>query len=364
MTMTRTIGIIASACRKRVCLSALTLYVCASILAPVTTAADASVTAHITGTGIGIMFRSNPNDWNSKAGPGGKDGDTAVLHCELMGAPVGQRANRAWYWATTHFGTGWLPDHFLDTPIKANQWLPGLPVCPSGGQTQAPAVAPPLPGSAVRSIFFSGTSRAPGVDTLMQVADDDLPYGAWSNGDCSTGKVASAVRHNPSTSVLAGWSKGRLGPIYYLAALGPDQAAQTIHTIILFDPGGHTSFIGSCDQSFNINYLLAEWLRANTNNRLIVFAGADSEEGMWTPHAIETAQSLPQAQTYTPTFTGLWRFYFAGIWRQHSGNQALVCDYLRMGHQDVLSSFAQTVQRVPTTCPVSPTGQHPIQWHP
>jgi hypothetical protein len=107
------------------------------IASPVTTSADSSKTAHIYGTKIGIMFRASPDDWNSRLGPAGYDGDLLVLQCQVIGAPIGPHNNRTWYFATSRFGSGWLPDHFTDTSIRASQWLPGLQQCRKLNSTQA-----------------------------------------------------------------------------------------------------------------------------------------------------------------------------------------------------------------------------------
>lgn len=321
---------------------------------------------HITGTGIGLMFRTNPNDWNARGGPAGYDGDVAMLQCEVMGTPIGPYANRAWYTATTRFGTGWIPDHFLDTPIQANQWLPGLPSC----QTSIPASIP-----SGTSVFFSGTDSAHGPSDVTGIADKDVALKDWrdDNTFCSPNRATHQV---PDTAVtLAGWSKGRLGPIYYLAAANQAQKDR-IKTIILFDPGQTSNFVGTdtCDPKYDINTLLATWLKSQ-DHRLIVFTGWVSEEVVYTPsrEPIQSVQELTSgaaaAKQYSLTFAGLWRYYFAGIWYAANAdksiaNRALVCDYFGMGHEDVVRNFAWTVKRVPTACPTAKNGQQPVSWRP
>jgi len=54
------------------------------------------------------------------------------------------------------------------------------------------------------------------------------------------------------------------------------------------------------------------------------------------------------------TYSGLWHYYFAGIWHEKLSAQALVCDYNNMGHADILNNFYGEVDNPSQTCPVSP----------
>jgi hypothetical protein len=149
-------------------------------------------------------------------------------------------------------------------------------------------------------------------------------------------------------STLAGWSRGRLGPIYYLYSGGGLGAA--VHRIVLFDPGSTSDFAEpspwanlinpTCDWRYDINGLLANWLKIDPQNELFVFTGKDSEE------------KDPQGH---PTYAGLWKYYFAGIWNQSFANQAVVCDFDDMGHEDVLRNFYAIVRSSEQSCPAGPS---------
>jgi hypothetical protein len=118
--------------------------------------------------------------------------------------------------------------------------------------------------------------------------------------------------------------------------------------------------------TFNADY--ANWLASDPENRLIVYTGAVSEESpaVGPDPQQSISQQINNGTIETPryTFAGLWKYYFAGIWDQPFASQAQVCDYPGMSHTDVLSDFAYSVQSIPNSCPISPTGQQPTAWNP
>ncbi len=164
--------------------------------------------------------------------------------------------------------------------------------------------------------------------------------------------------------MLSGWSVGRLGPVYYLAAAGEARVSQ-VHTIILFDPGSTSDFakpslfrrlLGrkTCDWRYDINSLLARWLgtkdaQGNYVNRLLIMAGNDSEEKV----------------DGKPTYAGLWKYYLAGIWGKEFAARAEVCDYDGMSHPDVLRTFSHIVETPPAvgSCPTTTSGHKVTYWH-
>jgi hypothetical protein len=319
------------------------------VLTPQVAAAEAPQTYQIAGTDIGLMFRSDPNDWESRIGPAGYDGDNVTLECETQGTPAGPRANNMWYQASTALGSGYLPDAFLNTPTHANEWLPGLPRC------DADATAPSGP----KSVFFSGTDVAKG-SAAEDVSDKDYALNDWATGGtCKGDRIPSLVPDTVDT--LAGWSRGRIGVVYFLANASQEQRDR-IHRIILFDPASLTDIEGSfgifhygsaCDFEFDVNDLIAKWLESDSRNQLIVYTGARSE--------VKKDSDDPKSES---TFAGLWKYYFAGIWEKPSSDRALVCDYNVLSHEDSLSQFASTVKHPRNDCPAAPAG-HPLQaWHP
>ncbi|MDQ2973181.1 MAG: hypothetical protein M3Q79_01700 [bacterium] len=205
--------------------------------------------------------------------------------------------------------------------------------------------------------FFSPIQGTPtGLPDLAAISDVDLALEAWtSDEECSPNSVTEWIPAD--TATLAGWSVGRLGPVYYLAAAGPERTA-AVRNIVLFDPGSMADFEerfpvnvvnDTCDSEFDINLLLAEWLGSNDNNRLIVLTGADSEH----------------KEDGVSTYAGLWKHYFAGIWGQAYAHRAQVCDYDGMSHESVLSNFSSIVENLPPlgSCPPPPSGYTLTSWH-
>lgn len=108
----------------------------------------------------------------------------------------------------------------------------------------------------------------------------------WAPGNCST-----AAAHNgtfDTTTMLSGWSIGRLGPIYYLAKASPEQLQQ-IDQILWIDPGQESEFAGGCDnQKYETHetlvfktpgQILADWLLANPDAHMFVLSGDITAKG-------------------------------------------------------------------------------------
>jgi hypothetical protein len=309
----------------------------------------------------GIYYRNSPRwaDTSATPGVGVYDGDQVELICGAFGDPVGPYSDTAWSKVKNltrpSIGEGWVNEHYVNDGATSNHWPASEPMCPGSSST--------TPSGGPVSVFFSpndNPTAAPGGHALPAIATTNLPKSAWGTGD-----ACSALRAVPATpagaSVLAGWSDARLGPIYFLDA-APAQRVAEVHTIILFDPGNTGDFAPpsnaqqiwdwlhgadptTCDWQYPINSLLADWLSSNAANQLLVLTGAASEEG--------------------EKFSGLWHYYFAGIWKQPFANRARVCDYPGMGHPDVLFDFWQIVKNPPSSgCPAPPGGTAPHPWNP
>jgi|GEM_PF-2220622 len=304
--------------------------------------ASSTYNAHIVGTDIGIMFRTTPNDWEARGGPAGYDGDTIALHCAIEGVPVGPYSNRIWYQASGLQGSGYLPDRFLDTPINANEWLPGIPRCDDqNGQSQASS-----------TVFFRPLDIPADMRNLTP-AGSNIAYENWAAGNCSDALAASTVPSDATT--LAGWSLGRLGIVYFLNTASQERINK-VRTIVLFDPGESKEFAEpslfdkargrkTCDWKYDINGMLTRWLSSNDSNRLIVLTGHVTEE----------------KKDGRSTFAGLWKYYLAGIWNQPFAGRAQVCDYDNMTHNEVMRNFAFVVKSPPNGCP---SGSGLTAWHP
>lgn len=210
------------------------------------------------------------------------------------------------------------------------------------------------PVSPVNATFFSPNNDARVLPGLT-VSQNDLKLKDWSAGSCEPRAAWPNVPMD--TNTLAGWSLGRLGPVYFLNS-APKWFVSNIRTIVLFDPGSTSNFAepswikqlagrSTCDWKFKINELLANWLSSNSANHLIIITGKDSEE----------------KASGRSTYAGLWKFYLAGIWKQQASvrSRAQVCDYDNMGHEDTLRKFASIVKNPVTGCPVGPKL---TAWHP
>lgn len=184
------------------------------------------------------------------------------------------------------------------------------------------------------SVFYSPDDDPSTNQGIGPIADLNIPYAAWTGPNCTDSEAADIPA---GVSTLAGWSVGRLGPIYFLAGASAAQIA-AVHRIILFDPGNSGDFSG-CDVHYNINSLFADWIASNPANRLMVFTGERSE----------------QKSGQRSTFAGLWKQYFAGIWNRSFAWQAQVCDYDGLGHADVIKHFWTFVQNPNDACPSGPS---------
>ena len=319
----------------------------------------------------GIYYRNSPHwaDTPQIPGVGVYNGDQVQLICGAFGDPVGPFSDTAWSYVTNlsrSVGNGWVNEHFINDSALSNQFVTGESMCGSdipgvtsgdssgggGGSGGGGSGGPPLPPSAgPASVFYSPLKPAGGLAGL-NVADDQWPVGAWSTGHCTTGPAASLAHAPSSIKTLSGWSKGRLGPMYFLESAGHARVAN-VHYIVLFDPGS-IGEMSPCDGSLHpksINTLLAEWLHENGGNKLLVLTGHDSEEHRF-------------GRIGRSYYRGLWHYYFAGIWNKAFAGQALVCDYNNLGHEAVLKDFYGVVRYPPSGCPVSRLAPGPVPWHP
>jgi hypothetical protein len=175
----------------------------------------------------------------------------------------------------------------------------------------------------------------------------------WKAGSgCSDFRNAvAAVPEGAST--LAGWSLGRLGPLYYLAGATEEQR-KAIKNIVLFDPGSYDNLHDGCDSQINPSAasLLADWIASDQSHRLIVYTGHDTED-------------KPLSYIGKSTFGGIWHFYFPKLWNQPFADRVAVCDYDNISHPDILKELSWTINQLPTagTCPSIP-GKAPKPWHP
>lgn len=254
------------------------------------------------------------------------------------------------------------PDHWVRASgVESNHVSWGSGGGSSGGGGNPPPGGGGNPGGSadgwpppnVISVFYSGTDDANGpLPPGIHVADKDVGVKDYK-GDCKPERAISHV--SPDVNTLAGWSKGRMGPIYFLSAAGSDRVAK-IRTIVLFDPGAASEMKKSaslwerisgapCDPNYDINALLANWLKSNPANRLFIIAGRATEDKASGHH-----------------FGGIWTYYIAGIWADRSiAHRAIICDYDDMDHEVIMKSFWPFVAAPDLACPPGPNR---TQWSP
>lgn len=289
------------------------------------------------------------------------EGASPDYHCYEWGERINDVP--VWFNVTYNGVTGFYSSYYDDSRYADDAELQsryGVPKCgegapPSTAPTPAPTASWPAT-SGPASVFFSPNDEAAtGTAGLPAISDRDLKKAQWAPGNCNTILAASPDVVPASVRTLAGWSVGRLGPLYYLSAAGTEARRAQVQTIILFDPGSQENMEeeDGCDTQLHpsINSLLADWLRSSDRHQLLVLAGRDTEE-----------------HTYylwgRSRFSGLWKYYFAEIWNQDFAGRALVCDYNGMGHEDVLRTFYGVVKHPPDGCPVATGKPLPTAWHP
>jgi len=303
----------------------------------------------------GVFFRNSPQwgDTSRTVGVGVYTGDRVQVICGSFGDPVGPYANRWWSYVENlsrpSAGRGWVNAHFINDGVAANQPSPGEGSCPIG----TTGVAPKGPGSTsnqgLNSVFFSPNGNSDGLGEGLGIAFHELTYGAWTNSGCDPEPAARFVASLGSDGgSLAGWSRGRIGPIY--ALLSPKVRAN-VHRVVLFDPGNSSEIEGSCDGKGFVNGLLAGWVSSNEANRLVILAGRATEE-------------RKGGKGSRPTFSGLWHYYLAGIWNQPFADRVKICAYEEMDHEEILREFEWIVETPTTYCPTMPWTPAVTEWHP
>jgi hypothetical protein len=197
----------------------------------------------------------------------------------------------------------------------------------------------------------AGEARALRVGRVLTV--DGSYDGPWPSGVSCTPSAAATNFAGQDVNRLAGWSLGRLGPIYALNYLRThDQLeARTINYIIMYDPGSPDDFSGSCDTDPRVaaSATLTWWLgMPDTDHRLVVIAG----------QLTQTSDYQSIRQTYFPAIVA------AGPRVRH---RVLVCGY-DLDHDASYSRYAalMVAHRLPTTptaCPRQGT-QPVLGWNP
>jgi hypothetical protein len=253
------------------------------------------------------------------------------------------------------------PDHWVvangSTESNHVTWTtPAPPRQETESATLPEQIVDPPQDGAGAAIYYSPNDE-PNSFPGLTVGSLNMPVRSWSVGRCNPEGAVVTVPEGITT--LAGWSLGRLGPIYYLKAASPAAVAK-VRTIVLFDPGSTSDFarVGTfrrlypwkkpCDSQHPVSTLLAAWLNSDGRNRLFIVTGLDSEEKV----------------DGRSTYAGIRRYYLSGIHQQPFAHRAIICDYDRLAHDQVLKEFAGMVLQPPTSCPAGPADHARTQWSP
>ena len=247
-------------------------------------AAESSHVYNVANTGgDGVWLHRQPGLNN---GPGDliltmPEGATFYADCFAYGTPVGPRGNPVWLHGHDQQGNvGYFTDFYSSSHWDRNNTLQqqGLPVCGEQEPQQQAQERPPDQQSQQNpqpaSVFYSPLKPPTGLRDVTVAGDINKSVEEWSSGNCSPDKAVQGVPESVDT--LAGWSIGRLGPIYFLAQATEEQKKR-IKNIILIDPGNTDSFeerkvLGvpvtkRCDSNFDINKLLSDWVMLDASHR-------------------------------------------------------------------------------------------------
>jgi hypothetical protein len=288
----------------------------------------------------GVYFRNSPS-WSDTYriyGLGVFMNERVQLECYAFGEAIGPYSNRLWYYAlnvtrpVNYNGAanqGMLNGHYIDDGQPANVIDAGVPACVNNLPPVAPPPPPPPPPIGKLVTYYSGVGSAGAPQARGLGVDRDLTADGSYDGRWTPSTQCIPDSHAVSfagkdINRLAGWSLGRLGPIYALKYLKDHNraAAARINYVLMFDPGSPTNF-GPCDYdrtNVQADSTLAWWLGLSSDNRLVIMSGY--------PTATNWHQSIQTA-------------YFPAIKQAGAAarSRVLVCNY-RLDHNAVYNNYA------------------------
>lgn len=320
----------------------------------------------------GVYFRTTPQTANTLREPGFGVymNETVEEVCYAWGDSVGAYGNTLWYYVNDlsrptvngHANSGYLNAHYINDGTVANQVVAGVSQCGAASPPPPPppppasacSLLPPPPATAVYFSPFEGTKYVP----AGRPAVSDVCASQWINSAAHCDTTLANRFLPPAAHTLAGWSIGRLGPIYALGRASWTQRQQVTY-VYMIDPG-NTDNLSGCDSQLvqvgdplkfkRPGQILAEWLRDNTNARLTIMAGS------------LTAQNA---------HAGIQNAYFNDIRAIGNGvrSRVYVCNYDNTEHYKMFNEFNAYINRAPITssCPTSAGGVRPTRatpWHP
>lgn len=171
-------------------------------------------------------------------------------------------------------------------------------------------------------------------------------------------------------TTLAGWSAGRLGPLYYLARASSAQEMR-INYILLIDPGSYSELSSSCDSHIGAGNLLANWLLQSSSHHLVVLAGDVTAD---TNHPISGYAHAGIQNVY---FNAIRSLAARSAANARIRAQVLVCNYSMPGinvnnqasigkshDQMFFGGNKYTEQAALASCPAVSGMNSGVSWHP
>jgi hypothetical protein len=135
-------------------------------------------------------------------------------------------------------------------------------------------------------VYYSGKGSAGAPRAWTLGVDRDLTADGTYDGRWTPSTHCIPDQHAVNFAAkdinrLAGWSPGRLGPIYalkYMKDHNQTARAKRINYVLMYDPGAPADF-GECDYNHpkvQADATLAWWLQLSTDNRLVILSGNDT----------------------------------------------------------------------------------------
>ncbi|WP_433059894.1 hypothetical protein [Dactylosporangium sp. CS-033363] len=201
---------------------------------------------------------------------------------------------------------------------------------------------------AVTAVFYSGkgcaglAQAASAARRLRAQAGPCVPVftggtgtynGRWNGDEKACGPDHATYPDKINGKVvtqLAGFSLGRLGPLYLLRA--SDSLAANVDNILMLDPGGTEVSSNACDTDYQSAENLRDWLAEHPEkNRLVIIAGKDTQ-----------ADKLAAVN----------RYYLGKLTPATVTAQVLVCT-TDLDHNAVMATFGPKLigAPTPTSCP-------------
>ncbi|WP_410666759.1 hypothetical protein [Amycolatopsis sp. cmx-4-68] len=305
--------------------------------------------------GVWFRYGPDPSQTTRTTGVGVYRGEHVRVKCYTIGTPFGPYNNTIWYYAydverptaAGRSNEGWINTHYVDDGMTANHAHPSVPSCNGGGGTPTPpsgggSTPPPV------AIYYSPYKASdPSKFKLVDQSAKTAYVNEWStncgSADPAYNKAQQLAAGRP-IKTLSGWSKGRMGPIYYLSRATTAERKQ-VNYMLLIDPGAWGEM--DCDRTKHAGDVLVQWLQQNPNAHLVVISSSEvSQQGNSRGiqetyfNAVRNASRVPYVNlrprvlTCNYTFSHQQAFYSAQYWINHEiGSATSSCPWLNTGGQ-------------------------------